>query len=86
MGIRFQYPSGDPDVRNRRQMPESKEKEMNNRIAFCGLDCEKCDAYPATIHDDRALREKTAKLWSEWNQAEMCRKGIQCIITNHGAG
>ena len=37
---------------------------MKNRIAHCGLDCEKCDAYLATIHDDQALREKTAKLWA----------------------
>lgn len=27
-------------------------------IAYCGLDCEKCDAYLATINDDQALREK----------------------------
>ena len=35
---------------------------MGDMIAYCGLDCEKCDAYLATIHDDQALREKTAKL------------------------
>ena len=34
---------------------------MNRRIVFCGLDCEKCDAYIATKNDDQALREKTAK-------------------------
>ena len=38
---------------------------MRDMIAYCGLDCEKCDAYLATINDDQALREKTAKLWSE---------------------
>lgn len=26
---------------------------MRNMIAYCGLDCEKCDAYLATINDDR---------------------------------
>ena len=41
---------------------------MRKMIACCGLDCEKCDAYLATINDDRALREKTAKLWSALNQ------------------
>ena len=35
---------------------------MKDRIAYCGLDCEKCDAYLATINDDKALREKTAKI------------------------
>ncbi len=40
------------------------QKEM---IAYCGLDCGKCDAYLATINDDQELREKTAKLWAELN-------------------
>ena len=30
---------------------------MKDMIGFCGLDCEKCDAYLATIHNDQALRE-----------------------------
>ena len=29
---------------------------MKNRIAFCGPDCEKCDAYAATVTDDDALQ------------------------------
>ena len=33
---------------------------MNQLIACCGLDCEKCDARIATITNDSALREKTA--------------------------
>ena len=35
---------------------------MKDMIGYCGLDCETCDAYLATIRDDQALREKTAKL------------------------
>jgi len=38
-------------------------------IAYCGLDCEKCDAHIATVNNDDALREKTAKLWAELNDA-----------------
>lgn len=38
---------------------------MKDMIGYCGLDCEKCDAYIATVNDDQALREKTAKLWAE---------------------
>ena len=45
---------------------------MRNMIAYCGLDLEKCDAYLATINDDQALREKTAKLWAELNNAPFC--------------
>ena len=51
---------------------------MENRIAYCGLDCEKCDAYLATIHDDQALREKTAKLWSELNHVPILPEHIHC--------
>ena len=34
---------------------------MREMIAYCGLDCEKCDAYLATIHDDQALQEKNGE-------------------------
>ena len=51
---------------------------MNDMIAFCGLDCEKCDAYIATQNDNQALREKTAKLWSEWNNAPILPEHINC--------
>ena len=51
---------------------------MKTMIAYCGLDCEKCDAYIATVRDDRELREKTAKLWSELNGAEITPEMIHC--------
>ncbi len=51
---------------------------MRDMIAYCGLDCETCDAYLATIHDDQALREKTAKLWAELNQAPILPEHIRC--------
>ena len=38
---------------------------MNQYIAYCGLNCEACEARLATIHHDDVLREKVAKLWSE---------------------
>ena len=47
-------------------------------IAVCGLDCEKCDAYIATKNDDQALRVKTAKLWSEMNNANILPEQINC--------
>ena len=52
---------------------------MNKMIAYCGLDCEKCDAYLATIRDDQALREKTAKAWAELNQAPILPEHINCL-------
>ena len=52
--------------------------ELNNMIAFCGLDCKKCDAYRATINNDQVLREKTAKLWAELNNAPILPEHINC--------
>lgn len=52
---------------------------MKRMIAYCGLDCEKCDAYLATVRDDAALREKTARLWSEWNQVLITPDQINCM-------
>ena len=52
---------------------------MKKMIAYCGLDCEKCDAYIATIHNDDALREKTAKLWAELNNAPITAEMINCM-------
>lgn len=51
---------------------------MKKMIGYCGLDCEKCDAYLATIRNDQALREKTAKLWSELNHALILPEQINC--------
>ena len=52
---------------------------MNKYIAYCGLDCEKCDARIATVTGDDALRERTSKLWSELNQAEILPEAINCM-------
>ena len=51
---------------------------MKNMIGYCGLDCEKCDAYIATVNDDQALRKKTAKLWAELNNAPILPEHINC--------
>ena len=51
---------------------------MRKMIAYCGLDCGKCDAYLATINDDQALREKTAKRWAELNNAPILPEHINC--------
>lgn len=51
---------------------------MKNLIAYCGLDCEACDARTATLNNDQALREKTAKHWSELNGVEITSDMINC--------
>ncbi len=55
-----------------------REKTMKEMIGYCGLDCEQCDAYIATIRNDQKLRENTAKLWSELNQTEILPEMINC--------
>ena len=59
---------------------------MKERIGYCGLDCEECDAYLATIHDDKALREKTAKLWAQLNQAPHPARAHQLYGVPRGRG
>ena len=51
---------------------------MRDMIAYCGLDCEKCDAYIATVNDDQALRERTAELWAALNGAPIRPEHINC--------
>ncbi|MBQ2596296.1 MAG: DUF3795 domain-containing protein [Oscillospiraceae bacterium] len=52
---------------------------MKALIAYCGLDCEACDARIATLTNDDALRERTAKRWSEWNHVEIPAETIRCM-------
>ena len=40
---------------------------MNEIIAYCGLDCGKCEAFLATQKNDRAELERVAQKWSEGN-------------------
>ena len=51
---------------------------MEDMIAYCGVDCETCDAYLAAINDGQSLREKTAKLWAELNHAPILPEHINC--------
>ena len=54
------------------------DNNSDRSIAFCGLNCRKCDAYVATVNNDRALREKTARLWSELNHVLITPEQINC--------
>ena len=35
-------------------------KKISKFIAYCGLDCEKCEARTATVNNDNELRKKLA--------------------------
>ncbi len=51
---------------------------MNRYTAYCGLNCETCQARIATVQNDSALREKVAALWSELNGAAITPEMINC--------
>jgi len=51
---------------------------MTKLIAYCGLDCEKCEAFIATRNDDDALRKKVAEEWSRLNNVEITPEMINC--------
>lgn len=69
---------------------------MDDLIAYCGLNCASCDAYLATLHNDQALRERTAKLWAELNNAPIlpehincqgcCTEGVKTVFCDHLCG
>lgn len=47
-------------------------------IAFCGLDCTKCEAFIATARNDDALRGEVAKKWAETYNAPITPEYIHC--------
>ena len=51
---------------------------MKKFIAFCGLDCEKCEARLATVNNDDDRRKKVAELWSKLNGVEITPEMINC--------
>ena len=47
-------------------------------IAYCGLDCESCEARLVTINNDDERRKKVAELWSKLNGVEITPEMINC--------
>lgn len=53
---------------------------MNKLIAYCGIDCEKCDARIATVNDDNDLRVKTSREWCQLNHTDQITpETINCM-------
>ena len=75
------YSSGDPqspDYECGIWVPIAGEMDSNLFIAYCGLDCETCEARLATVNDDNELRSKVAREWSELNSVEITPEMINC--------
>ena len=52
---------------------------MNEYIAYCGLNCEACEARLATVNNDYALLQRVAREWSELNGVEITAEMINCV-------
>ena len=53
-------------------------KKMNKYTAYCGLNCETCEARLATVNNNNELRKKVADEWSKLNQVEILPEMINC--------
>ena len=51
---------------------------MKDSLAYCGLDCQKCDAWIATMNDDDQLRNEVAAAWSRLNNVLILPEMIYC--------
>lgn len=52
---------------------------MNKLISCCGLNCETCDAYIATMKNSDELRKQTAEKWQKmFNAPEIKIESINC--------
>ena len=47
-------------------------------IAYCGIDCSKCDAYIGTKNNDQDLLTKTAAYWSKLNGVTITPEQLHC--------
>jgi hypothetical protein len=57
---------------------------MAEIIAYCGLVCNECPGYIATINDDDKKRSEVAKMWSEEYGGEMKTEDINCLGCTSG--
>ena len=51
-------------------------------IAYCGLDCEQCEAFVATRNNDNALRTKVAEQWAKSYGVPIKPEHINCTGCN----
>ncbi len=47
-------------------------------IGYCGLDCEQCEAFIATLNNDDAMRARVAEDWARRYSAPIKPEHINC--------
>lgn len=52
---------------------------MNRMMAYCGIICEECPAYKATVNNNDELRKKTADRWSKMYNDDIRAEHINCL-------
>ena len=52
---------------------------MKQMMAYCGLNCETCQARLATVRQDESLRRAVAEQWSKLNGVEITPEMICCV-------
>lgn len=52
---------------------------MGEMMAYCGLLCNECPAYKATVADDMPMREETAEKWSAMYGTNIKPEQINCL-------
>jgi hypothetical protein len=52
---------------------------MEEILGYCGLLCNNCDAYKATVGNDNELREKTADEWRKAFNPDIKAEDINCL-------
>jgi hypothetical protein len=48
-------------------------------LGYCGLDCQKCEAYIATQTNDDTLRQKVADEWAAVYSVPIKKEDINCL-------
>ena len=51
---------------------------MGKMIAYCGINCDECDAYKATRNNDNELRKKVAAEWTKMFNFNFVPEMINC--------
>ncbi len=65
-------------LHERKKSDTIKKKELQEMIAYCGLDCSKCECYLATQANNNKKRKEVAEKWTFQYGTEIQPEQINC--------